>query len=102
MKGVVVVVPIALQGPPGPVVAGGSAVLQGLAPAGAKRVLVEQLGGGRTAVHRATPAGDGSFTVRVRIARPTVFRAAREASCRARRSSSASPRGSTPVSAGGP
>ena len=76
MKGVVVVVPIALQGPPGPVVAGGRAVLQGLAPAGAKRVLVEQLGGGRTAVHRATPAGDGSFTVRVRIARPTVFRAA--------------------------
>jgi hypothetical protein len=76
MKGVVVVVPVALQGPPGPVVAGGRAVLQGLAPAGARRVLVEQLGGGRTAVHRATPAGDGSFTVRVRIARPTVFRAA--------------------------
>jgi plastocyanin len=75
MKGVVVVVPVALQGPAAPVVSGGRAVLQGLAPAGASSVVVEQLGTARAATHRVTPAGDGSFTVRVRAIRPVVFRA---------------------------
>lgn len=74
MKGVIEVVPVALHGPPAPIVAGGKITLQGLAPSGATSVVVEQLGAVHVA-HRATPAADGSFTANFRAVRPAVFRA---------------------------
>jgi len=70
MHGTVVVVPIALQGPGRPVVSGGRVVLQGLAPTGTTSVVVETLGTGQQVSRRVTPAGDGSFTVALRLARP--------------------------------
>jgi plastocyanin len=76
MRGEVVVVPVALQPPPRPVVSGGRVVLQGLAPSGTHAVTVEQLGRSAPGKRRAVPAGDGSFTVTLRAVKP-VFVAAR-------------------------
>jgi plastocyanin len=75
MRGVIVVVPVALQGPAQPVVSGGRVVLQGLAPTGTSKVVVERRGKTPEVVQRVTPAGDGSFTVTVHAARPEVFAA---------------------------
>ena len=77
MHGEIVVVAVALQAPPDPVVSGGRVVLQGLAPSGTRTVSVDQLGSGRTAgPRRAVPAGDGSFSVTLRAVKP-LFVAAR-------------------------
>jgi plastocyanin len=70
MKGDVVVVPVSLKPPAGPVVAGGRVVLQGLAPTGTTRVSVERLGADSHVERRVVPAGDGSFTVTLRAAKP--------------------------------
>jgi plastocyanin len=75
MRGEIVVVPVALQGPAQPVVSGGKAVLQGLAPSGTSSVVVERLGKGRALARRVAPGGDGSFSVTVRAARPEAFAA---------------------------
>jgi plastocyanin len=75
MRGTIVVVPVALQGPPQPVVAGGKVVLQGLAPSGTTRVVVERLGKGSRVERQVTPAADGSFTVTLRSERPVAFQA---------------------------
>jgi len=75
MHGLIIVVPVALQGPPQPVVSGGRVVLQGLAPTGTSRVVVERRGKTPAVVKRVTPAGDGSFTVTVHAVRPEVFAA---------------------------
>jgi plastocyanin len=76
MRGEIVVVAVALQGPSQPVAAGGRVVLQGLAPAGVKSVRVTTVGSGPTLHRRAVPAGDGSFSVTLHAAKP-VFVAAR-------------------------
>jgi len=75
MRGVVTVVPVALQGPPRAVVSGGRATLQGLAPDGTKEVALVRLGGEPAVARRVAPAGDGSFTVTVRAVRPEAFAA---------------------------
>ncbi len=75
MRGVIVVVPVALQGPAQPVVSGGRVVLQGLAPTGTSKVVVERRGKTPAVVKRVRPAGDGSFTVTVHAVRPEVFAA---------------------------
>jgi plastocyanin len=75
MRGEIVVVPVALQGPAQPVVSGGKVVLQGLAPSGVSSVVVERLGKGPSLAKRVAPAGDGSFSVTVRAIRPEIFAA---------------------------
>jgi hypothetical protein len=50
-------------------------VLQGLAPTGTTKVVVERLGKESRAEGRVAPAGDGSFTVTVRLSQPAAFRA---------------------------
>jgi plastocyanin len=77
MRGVVTVVPVALEGPGQTVVSGGRVTLSGLAPPGTRKVTVERLGGRKPAVeHRVVPAGDGSFSVTLRAQAPVVFVAA--------------------------
>ena len=76
MHGEIVVVAVALQGPSQPVVAGGRVVLQGLAPVGVKSVVVTSVGSGPALHRHAVPAGDGSFSVTMHVAKP-VFVAAR-------------------------
>ena len=74
MRGEVRVVPVALSGPDQPVLSGGSAVLQGLAPNGTGQLAVTQVGGsGRS--RTVAPGADGSFSVRVRLYAPAAFRA---------------------------
>ena len=75
MRGEVVVVPVALSAPSEPVVSGGRIVLQGFAPTGTARVTVARLGKTGRVVARVVPAGDGSFTVPLRIYRPADFSA---------------------------
>jgi len=75
MKGEVVVVPVALSGPEQPVVAGGRIVLQGLAPTGTRRIVVQRAGKPPRVERRVTPAGDGSFTVAIRASKPESFTA---------------------------
>ena len=75
MKGEVVVVPVALAGPEQPVIAGGRVVLQGLAPTGTRRIVVQRAGKPPRVARRVTPAGDGSFTVAIRASRPVDFTA---------------------------
>jgi plastocyanin len=69
MHGEIVVVPVALQGPGRPIVSGGQVVLHGLAPTGTGAVVVAQLGG-KGHDRRVVPAGDGSFTVKLRALTP--------------------------------
>ena len=76
MHGEIVVVAVALQGPSQPVAAGGRVVLQGLAPVGVKSVVVTSVGSGPALHRHAVPAGDGSFSVTLHVAKP-VFVAAR-------------------------
>jgi plastocyanin len=75
MKGEVVVVPVALAGPEEPVISGGRVVLQGLAPTGARQIVVQRSGKPPHVERRVTPAGDGSFTVSLRASRPMDFTA---------------------------
>jgi plastocyanin len=75
MRGEVVVVPVALTAPTEPVIAGGKVVLQGFAPSGTTRVVVQRLGGGGKVVGRVAPAGDGSFTLPLRVYVPADFNA---------------------------
>jgi len=75
MKGEVVVVPVALAGPEQPVVSGGRVVLQGLAPTGTRRIVVQRPGKPPHVERRVAPAADGSFTVAVRAIRPMDFTA---------------------------
>ncbi len=70
MKGEVVVVPVSLQGPGRPVSSGGRVVLRGLAPDGVSSVTVSRAG---APSRKATPAADGSFTVKASVVTPTVF-----------------------------
>ena len=76
MHGEIVVVAVALQGPSQPVTAGGRVVLQGLAPVGVKSVVVTSVGPGPALHRHAVPAGDGSFSITMHVAKP-VFVAAR-------------------------
>jgi len=75
MKGEVVVVPVALAGPEQPVISGGRIVLQGLAPTGTRKIVVERAGKPPHVERRVMPAGDGSFTVAIRASRPMDFTA---------------------------
>jgi plastocyanin len=75
MRGVVVVVPVALSAPARPLSSGGRAVLQGLAPTGTQEVIVQQLGDRPQVVGRVSPAADGSFTLALRVVVPTAYRA---------------------------
>jgi plastocyanin len=75
MRGEVVVVPVALTAPAEPVVSGGRIVLQGFAPSGTARVAVQRLGTGGKVVGRVVPAGDGSFTLALRVFAPADFNA---------------------------
>ena len=75
MRGEVVVVPVALTAPAEPVIAGGKIVLQGFAPTGTSRVIVNRLGSDRQVVGRVAPAGDGSFTLSLRVLRRPTQRA---------------------------
>ncbi|HEY7538184.1 MAG TPA: plastocyanin/azurin family copper-binding protein [Gaiellaceae bacterium] len=70
MTGDVVVVPVALAAPRDPVISGGRVVLQGLAPSGTRRVVVQKAGERGRVVARVAPAGDGSFAVPLRVFRP--------------------------------
>ena len=76
MRGEVVVVPVALSAPAEPVVSGGRIVLQGFAPSGTAHVAVQRLGAGARVVGRVVPAGDGSFTLSLRVFTPADFNAA--------------------------
>jgi plastocyanin len=75
MRGEVVVVPVALSAPREPVSSGGRVVLQGFAPTGTARVTVMRLAPSRRVVGRVVPAGDGSFTLPLRVYVPTRFTA---------------------------
>jgi plastocyanin len=75
MRGEIVVVPVALSAPTGAVVSGGRVVLQGFAPSGSGRVTLMRVGSGRKVVGRVVPAGDGSFTVPLRVYTPADFEA---------------------------
>jgi plastocyanin len=75
MRGEVVVVPVALSAPRVTVSSGGRIVLQGFAPTGTARVTVMRVGPSRKVVGRVIPAGDGSFTLPLRIYVPAGFRA---------------------------
>ena len=75
MRGEVIVVPVALTAPAEPVISGGRIVLQGFAPTGTTRVVVNRLGDGGKVVGRVAPAGDGSFTLSLRVLRPADFNA---------------------------
>jgi plastocyanin len=75
MRGEVVVVPVALSAPSGPVISGGRIVLRGFAPTGSARVTVMRLGASGKVIGRVKPAGDGSFTVQLRIYTPADFSA---------------------------
>jgi plastocyanin len=75
MKGEVVVVPVALSGPEQPVVSGGRVVLQGLAPTGTRKIVVQRPGKPPHVERRVAPAADGSFTVAIRATRPVDFTA---------------------------
>jgi len=75
MRGEVIVVPVALTAPAEPVISGGRIVLQGLAPTGTTRVVVNRLGSGGKVVGRVEPAGDGSFTLSLRVFTPADFNA---------------------------
>jgi plastocyanin len=75
MRGEVVVVPVALTAPAEPVISGGRIVLQGFAPSGTSRVVVQRLGDGGQVVGRVAPAGDGSFTLSLRVFTPADFNA---------------------------
>ena len=57
MRGEVVVVPVALTAPAEPVISGGRIVLQGFAPTGTARVVVNRLGGGGKVVGRVGAGG---------------------------------------------
>ena len=70
MRGDVIVVPVALTVPANPVVSGGRVLLQGLAPSGTKRVVIQKAGKRGRVVARVAPAGDGSFAVPLRAFRP--------------------------------
>ena len=50
-------------------------VLQGLAPTGTRRIVVQRAGKPPHVERRVTPAGDGSFTVTIRASRPETFTA---------------------------
>jgi len=77
IRGVVEVYALALKGPPGPVAAGGHAVLTGLAPAGTGLVTLERLGaeGSAEPVASVPAAADGSFRFRIRPPGPAQYRA---------------------------
>jgi plastocyanin len=73
MRGEVVVVPVALSAPAEPVVSGGRIVLRGFAPTGTATVTVARTGNARRVVARVVPAGDGSFTIPLRVYEPENF-----------------------------
>ena len=75
MRGEVVVVPVALSAPVEPVASGGRVVLRGFAPTGTAKVTVVHTGRPGRVVARVEPAGDGSFTVPLRVYRPENFSA---------------------------
>ena len=82
MRGEVIVVPVALSAPAEPVISGGRIVLQGLAPTGTSRVVVNRLGGGGKVVGRVAPAATAASRCRCASSRPPTSTPARRAACR--------------------